>query len=504
MINQKKILKKSVKNLFYSFLGNIFLIIFQMFIVGYNIKTLGEERAGFYFFLQTIFFVGSSIIGLGLNTSVIREISIHLKSKNLKKIRNILNSVWFVNILMAFISFVAIYYLKTNIIEWTKIKSIYTNDAYFCLLFLNISFLINSSFNFFRSVFSAYQEYKYLSFYNILNTVFINLGMLYVLIKYPYLKYIGLVNLIASILSAIVLYLFAYKLTKLKIIPIINIKEIKNLFDFSLKVFITRQGYTLRDNIDRWIINSLKGSACLPGYILGQKLALRIQLFFVNVTHFIYPLISEISSDDDLKGKTYNIYNFSQWFVSLIGIILFVIILIYSNTILKYWVNESFAKNYLNLFLIATLQGAITMLCVIPSYVSYGLNKPNMNMYISLIQGLIILIFSYLIIKEFGLFGAALLQLFNYIIIYFFQSYYMAKKIFNIPIINILKNQSAPLLSILLLIFLLLIKINNIIYISETNLLFIAFFMIILIIYITEKLLNYKNINFIFNIIKNI
>ena len=401
-----------------------------MFVAGYSIRILGEGLAGFLMLMQTIIGVSSSLTDFGFGTSVVKAISEAYAANDVKKIEDTIKATSFLNILIAIFLGILISVFAYYIVVWAKVGGNDMEGAKLSIYFFVLSFLISTSISSYRALPSALQKFEFASLISVFQAITAGGIQIFILIYYPSVLNLSIGFFIASILQLFLILWVTYRLIGKLIVPMSNWKVIKELFGYSIIVFINSLVYQARNYSDRWILTSLEGAVVLPGYVLGQTLMQKVLSFFSSPFYFLFPMLSS-SSVQMNKKKVFKIYSNFHWFVSIIGTFIFIFIAINSFWILEFWIKKDFAIKYNYLFQLACLQGVFASFSVVPHLSSFGLGKPSNNLWEASLTASIVLILSLIVIPIIGVLGAAIAQLVAYILVAIFIQILMKKTIFS-------------------------------------------------------------------------
>lgn len=495
--NKETLIKLSIRNSFFSSLGSIVILLVSVFAAGYSIRILGEGLAGFLMLMQTIIGVSSSLTDFGFGTSVVKAISEAYAANDNKRIEDTIKATSFFNIIVALFLSIVISVSAYYIVVWAKVDTNNFNNAKYSIYFFMLSFLINVSSSSYKALPSAIQKFEFASLISVIQALTTGVVQIFILIYYPSILNLSIGFFIASILQVFIILWVTYRLLGKLVIPMSNWKVIKDLFGYSVIVFITTLVYQARNYSDKWILTSMAGAIVLPGYVLGQTLMQKVLSFIASPFYFLFPMLSSSAVQMD-KKKIFQVYMNFHWFVSLIGTFIFIIVASNSFWILEFWIKRDFAIKYNYLFQLACLQGVFASFTIVPHFSSFGLGKPSNNLWEATLTASIILILSFIMIPMIGVLGAAISQLVAYILVVIFIQIQMQKTIFAEFKFLELFRPMFPSLVIGCCLFMLLFYLtfsNTFAHLTVVSIVILNFVIvfIILLVIMVEKYLNYKS-----------
>ena len=445
MDKKEYLVRNSIKNSTFSFLGSIAGVFISLFIAGYSIRRLGEGLSGFIMLTQSILVFSSGFFSFGLGPTAIKEISSAIIIKDDEKIQKVIEVTTFVNFALAIIIALAFAIFAYKIFIWSKLSMAYETEAVISCYFYAATFAIGLGLNSYTAVMPAFQRYDFVSIQNTTNTLFTNGIQALILIYFPSILKLSIGIFVAAIINSIILIILTRKLLGKIYLPKWDYKVFKGLINFSSYMFFTQCGYLERDYIDRWMLNGLKGAVTLPGYVIGQSLINKIRGFLNNIVHFVFPMFSSESQVID-KEKLFIAYDKLEWIITFSATFIFSLAAINAHWILAHWITSDFAVKYSIILQIACLQGVISVLTIIPYFACLGLNKPANILVEAIITGNLVVVFAIILLPSFGILGLAIGQLLTNIIASIVFLYLFKRNIYsNIKFSRIL-NPALPAL----------------------------------------------------------
>jgi O-antigen/teichoic acid export membrane protein len=191
--------------------------------------------------------------------------------------------------------------------------------------------------------------------------------------------------------------------------------------------FINEIARTSLISLDRILIPIFSGSISqLTYYSVPGNLAARVPGTADNLSGILFPTSTSLY----ISGKTdalKNLYMRSTRLIMLLSLSISFGMILNAEKIMRYWLDESFAKNSTNILIILIITNLIfALLSPIASFLM-GINKMKFNTLISVSMALLNIIALIILLPRFGIAGAAWAYLMSVLPI-FFAMYFIEKR----------------------------------------------------------------------------
>ena len=235
----------------------------------------------------------------------------------------------------------------------------------------------------------------------------------------------------SSYLVTIILNLLCAKilLPQIRIRFTIDKEIFKKTIKFGIYMFLFQIFAIIFSQLDKTILGVLIGSTAVTYYIIPQSIASLIHDANARLMQIIFPMTSEFVTANDNKKISLIFYRGATLSV-VVGLGISIPLITFSSSILKFWMDIEFAHKSTNVLLILIATYFLMGLTAMPTSFIGGLGFPKYIPIGSFITGSIGLLFYCILIKPFGINGAALsrcISMFITVIYYF----YICKKVFN-------------------------------------------------------------------------
>lgn len=360
----------------------------------------------------------SIIIGLEIHQSVARFFP-EAETEYEKKVV-VSTSLWSIIILYGvFLAFILPFVGEISVYLFNSIEYKY-------ILFIAI---LSFGFNFIYNFFAAQLRWQLKSKQNIIVSFIYSLitaTITYVLLKY----FSGNIESVffAQIIAAIVGILLSYFFSKEYYSLVLNLKKFRELISFSAPlIFSTLIVYAML-YVDRLMINSFLSLDDVGIYGIAFRFASITTLLTIGIQTALTPLIYNNYKNIDTPIA---ISKFFTYF--LVAAFIFILILfLFSDNIVLLLANENYivAGDVIPWLALSILFSGITNFA--PGI--FIAKKTKYILYINIFSFVINLILNFLLIKNYGLLGAAYSTMFSSFL-YFMLYYYIGQKYYYIPYI---------------------------------------------------------------------
>jgi len=439
-----------IKNSLWSVLLTFMQLIFAFIMVPLYIKYLGNLEYG-VLILSTVIIGFSSIFSFGLGETTLRYVSKFYASGNIVKIKSLLETVWFIYIIIAILLFILLFF-------YPEILSFLLKDFNNLNIFKLVAILV--FLNFFGGIFNiipeALQNYKFIAQINIINIFILNIGIFYLLKTMPNVSYILIWQILCNILMISINFIFFYNKFKLILIPKIHISLLKDIFSYSFFTFLIHLVVYLRLHFETFLISFLLGVKNIVYLDTPRNVVSKSAVIIRSIERVFFPKFSEISEDIN-KSKSLLIK--SMIILTIISVSIFIPLTLFFFDFISLWINEDFAKK--SYFIGVVISSSFLLSGVVGISIIFlkSINKVKLLSFLELINSIVSIILTYALVRNFGLYGVG----FSFWIARLINSYtvfYVFYFIFDKDKNNLIKMLFFLLFNYLLLILLFFFKLN--------------------------------------------
>ena len=180
----------------------------------------------------------------------------------------------------------------------------------------------------------------------------------------------------------------------------------RNLLRFTGYSFLSRVAAVTYAHADKLIIGAVVGVRALAYYTIAATLANRVLGLTFRLSSVLFPSASAL----DARGETDRLralYLKATRYVSFINGSVLVLIAVFADAILYYWIGPEFAANGARILILIALAQFVDSLTNIPSLVNDGLGHPKVSGSMAFLRACLGLIAIYALVHLHGVEGAA-------------------------------------------------------------------------------------------------
>jgi len=408
--------KLYLKNLFFTFFSQGITAISLIILTPLLTKHLGLQEFGIYgVILNVIAF--SAIFDLGLNTGLLRKYILSDKS-NTDLINTIFNFFLFVGVILLPIYFYLFHLVlkinNTSLLTISILSTIVIAQNVIILFFDTLIQGLNLIFvsKLLRSLKLTLEFFITISFLRILN-----------------LPFLLLITTTINFLYIISLYFYAKHTHKIQLrISKINWSILISHIQFSFWYFLASLASVLVFNTQIILINNLIGGSEAARFLIVTRFFDIIRIAMTNFTQILTPKIIYIEYENNwrkIKDLFLNVFKRLSILTTLLSIILY----FFGPVIFVKW-SKQFDSSIISLFYIYIFFIALIIIDNVSFIFLSALKLNKVTTIVSIIQGLITLILTFIFVKNFGIIGAIYASLLSFVLTnMFFNPIYLLKSL---------------------------------------------------------------------------
>ena len=395
----KSLIKNSVWNMGFT----VWQIILIFITTPLYIKELGNAQYGIFVLLSSLTgFMG--IMGAGLGGGTLRFVAFYRGKNDYEGMKRIIKSTFLIYIVISLVSILLLYFLAPKLVIWLSLETNRDFDKIVEIIKIT-AFTIGISFlpSAFQVIPQAFERYDINTIVNIGIGFLQSIGIIAILYMHPSLKNLVLWNLFIAFLNIFIYFGVArYFIKDLNFLPSFNKKGMKEVFSFSIFIYIGHIFGVLRTQADRVILASLSGPAGIAYLSVPQQLNTRASSVVISLGSALFTRFSTISENET---KKVTLFLDSGWALLVVSTLIFVPMTILSPSFIELWINKEFAEK--TSFLVQIISSSYIISGVYNSYAHLfnGIGKPLYQTVVIILTGLLSTIINIILISKFGFDG---------------------------------------------------------------------------------------------------
>lgn len=403
------------KNITYNFLGQIILFLLGIFTTPYIIHNLGSNFYGILS-LVTVIIGYFSILDLGLGASVIKYISQYQAKMDKENLRKVINTALFAYIIIGLLgSLSIIIFTKFFLGKILHIPSEILPTALTVFYISSLGFFINMVLTVFNSIPSALQRMDITNSRNVIFGFINTFGVVLLLAFGQGIISVVIWNVLVSAAATIIFLSVILKLLpKISIRPGFDKEFFLILMRFGFFKFFSNISGQVVFQLDKLLIGIYYPISLVTFYAVPSVIVQKGLTIILNISNAVFPAMNASSSlNDNIRVR--ELYLRMTKFVVFLIFPLSAILFIYAESILLFWVGPEFAEKSSNVLKILALAYFVAALSAPGVVAADAFGKPQISAFFAGVSALINFIAAIIFIPRFGIEGAALALLVNFL-----------------------------------------------------------------------------------------
>ncbi len=400
--------EKVIKNTIYHFVSQAIGFLAPFILTPVIISHIGQVQFGIYAIV--LGFVGTfGLLDFSISTSFIKFISEHYNKKEFTELNNVINTGLF--FYLAFTTLICIIglLLANSILGFVHVPPDLMGIGHFALRISLIIFIIATSSSIFVSVLVSIQKMYINSviglFINLLNFVSV-----LILLKLGY----GLEGILYSQLGSVIVsvsfnvYLAKREMPEISIsFKYLQKSAFKKMSSFGMQMQVSRIAGFLSEKYDEMLLGYFSTLNNVTFFNLAGRVSRLGRFFPFQLFQQIAPVAAEFNAKEE-ESKLSLLFLEASKYLTIFSLPIFVFIFVFANLIITTWVGDGYAISA-HLLRILALGQIVNLLISAPgNAIIPNLGYPKYLMYEGIINLAINLALSFLLIKYYGIVGAAI------------------------------------------------------------------------------------------------
>lgn len=359
--------------------------------------------------LQALLAIQGLMGDFGLGTPAIRRVAAQYVDGDFATARRIIGSVSVVNLASGMPIALLLVLFFPQIFRWSRLDTVYQNDAFWATCFTAGSFLLLQIRNSWKSAYEGAQRYDLVTGREMGYRLSSGIVRLVVLTLFPSLSAVALASLVLVFLWLLLDIVAVSRLLNGLPWPTWAWQEIRPMLGFGGWNYLSSLGGQLYTKVDSLVLTTFLGSAALPYYAVPQRLYSQVHGALGEQSRFLYPLLAAFG--DDSEAQVDRLDDRLRWFVAMMSGMVYVSLAFVGPILLSVIVDVDFAAKVRWSLILACIQGFIHAQMIVPYYSSWAIGRGAPNAVLQLVHGGLVLATAALLIPRLGFVGASIAQL---------------------------------------------------------------------------------------------
>ncbi len=413
-------------------LGYIAMLIHNLasfFLTPLIITFYGDSDFGIYKLVLSItsYF---ALADLGLSNSIVRYIS-EYKVKDDKT-----SEGKFVALILIIDTAVGAVLMFFGLVFYSFIPTIFQNSLmaneiallqklFFILVFNGIfSLFINLT----SGIIKSYEKFAFIKYINISKTLLRVVAVLILLLSGFQIFAVVLVDAILSFIILSVTWIYCNKHLRVRLnFKLLNLDFAKNILSYSLIVFVDALAFHLFWSTDNFIIGIMMSSTAIAVYSIGTLISSLFFSFSIVVSDVLMPgVVAKVTANVSNNQLTEHMIKIGRIKLSIVSLPIIGFIFL-GKSFITFWVGLDYIQAYY-VSLLVIIPSMLAGICDVGLYVMWAKNRHKIKSIFSMVISIINIILSVVLVKSYGIIGAAIGTSFAYFVGYnIFNNIYFHK-----------------------------------------------------------------------------
>lgn len=396
---------KVIKNTLYNFLSQFAAFIAPLLLTPFIIGKIGEENFGIYAII--LGFTGTfGLLDFSLSTSFVKFISEHYNKKNFSKLNSVLNTGILFYLFFSVLIVVAGYAFSESLLCIINIPDELFGTGVYAFRISLITFFISNTFLIFTSVLISIQRMYIVSIIAFTATVF-NIFFTVVFLHMGF----GLIGLMWSQLITVCIISVIPVYYSFKHIPGLRIgypgrNAFKEMGKFGIQMQLSKLATFATEKYDEILLGIFTSLSNVTYFNLAVKLGRFGRFIPMQVVNQVAPVAAEFKAKDE-NEKLIRLFGDISKYLTIISLPIILFIFTFADLLLLTWMGEEYPLT-VHIIRVLMVGQAVNLIFSAPgNSITPNIGIPKFQMFEGLIQLVINLILSFILIKNFGVLGAA-------------------------------------------------------------------------------------------------
>ncbi|HAO93318.1 MAG TPA: hypothetical protein DCR11_05455 [Deltaproteobacteria bacterium] len=378
----------------------------SFFMTPFIIGKLGDEWYGIWVILGTM--VGYYyLIDMGMATAVTRYMSHYIAKKETESANRVINTSLVIYCLMAAVIILATvvigYMAEYLVTDPGKLYIIRTS-----ILVIGLNLAIEFPLKAFSGIIGAYVRYDLLAYGHFFTLVLNTALTVFFLNRGHGVLTLFIIVFVCNQISNLIFYFVSRRLFKgMRIgLKYFEREKVRDLFGYSIWSFLNQIGDQVRFKIDSFVIVWLLTAGHVTHYVIGARLAEYFMSLVLRATNMLVPVFTRLHAEgnhEEIRNKLL--------FMTKVNAVLAVfgggVIMIVGRPFIARWMGDGYLDAY-PVLVVLTISVMVEIIQTPANNILYAISRHKYLAYVNVAEAAVNLVLSIVLIKRYGLIGAAI------------------------------------------------------------------------------------------------
>jgi O-antigen/teichoic acid export membrane protein/GT2 family glycosyltransferase len=398
---------KIIRNTYYYAFSQIAAMVIPFILTPFIISKIGEVQFGIYAIVLGLT-MSFGLFDLSLSSSFIKFISEYYNKKDTEKLNSTINTGLLFYFVFSAVICAAGYLFSGNILSILNIPPEFLSTGKNSLYLALLIFFVSGVFTIFSSALISIQK-MYIT--SIITTVIaaVNFILVIILLNLGYgLEGILASQLFTSLLSSVVTLFYAMKnIPEMKLgINYFRKNSLREMGKFGVQMQVSKLAGFFSDKYDEFLLAAFSVLNNVTYFNIANRVIKFGRLFPFQIVVQIAPVAAELSAKNDSR-KLKELFGEATKYLTLITIPIFFYAAVFADHIILFWMGVDYSVTVHIIRILAAAQIANMVFSAPGNSITPNIGIPKFQMKEGLLHLALNLILSFLLIKYYGIIGAA-------------------------------------------------------------------------------------------------
>lgn len=399
---------KVIKNTVYYFISQVIGFIFPLFLTPFIISKIGTIQFGIYAIV--LGFTGTiGLFDLSVSSSFIKFISEYFNKKDYTRLNNTINSGLFFYIIFALIFCIIGFLFAKPLLSLLNIPDDLRELSLYAFKLSLLTFFISNAFIIFTSILISLQKMYLTSILGIgISTLSFAVNIVLLIMGYG-LKGLLWTQFITICLNVMLSIIIAKRsLPEMRLgINYFNWQILKKMTGFGIQMQVSKLASLASEKYDEFLLAFFSVMNNVTFYNISGRVARFGRFFPYQLIPQVAPVAAELNAKNEEK-KLPQLFTDTSKYLTLLSLPIFTYIIIFSDSLLLAWMGPGYELSAYLLRILAIGQLINLIFSAPGNSITPNIGLPKYQMREGLINLGFNLVLSYLLIKYYGIIGAAI------------------------------------------------------------------------------------------------
>jgi O-antigen/teichoic acid export membrane protein/GT2 family glycosyltransferase len=398
---------KVIKNTYYHFLSQIINFVAPLFLTPFIISRIGNTEFGIYAFIIGVSGI-FSLFDLSISSSFFKFISEYYNKKKYDELNSVINTASIFYFVFSIACILIALLLKDYFLAAINIPPEYNDKAVFTYIIALTAFSLVNTFGIFNSVIISLQKMYLTSLWGIILSALNFVSVITLL-----LMGFGLYGILSAHIFFITCSLMISMYYSFRLIPEIRVglkyysnKTLKSMFNIGAQMQVSKLSSFASDKYDEFLLAYFS----VIGNVTFFNLAGRVSRVGKIIPIQLFTQVAPVAAELNAKGKSHllqALFEDTTKYLTLATIPIFTYMILFAEELILVWIGPGYEISAHLLRIIAVGSIMNLLLSAPGNSITPNIGKPKFSMYEGLIFLSINIVLSYLLVKYYGIIGAA-------------------------------------------------------------------------------------------------